>query len=73
MKTSNTQRLRRWGLVLVATLSGGTTFASCDTRIRQDLVDGTKTFLFSLFDPNLFLGSMTSGTTTGTNSNATTP
>ena len=58
MKATLRGRPRRWALMLAAALSGGSTFASCDTRIRQDLVAGTKNWIFSLFDPNLYLDSI---------------
>lgn len=56
--TDYRRRVRKWGLLLMATLSGGTTFVSCDTRLRQDIVDGTKAWIFSLLDPNLFLDAL---------------
>lgn len=58
MKIAKTGRARRYGLILAAALSGGTTITSCDTRVRRDLVDGTKAWIFSLFDPNLILDSL---------------
>jgi len=38
-------------LSLAAMLAGGTSFTSCDTRVRTAAVGGAKNFVFSLFDP----------------------
>ncbi|MEK7710919.1 MAG: hypothetical protein AAB341_03395 [Planctomycetota bacterium] len=44
-------RRKRLTLALAAMLAGGSTFTSCDTRLRTAVVGGTKNFIFSLFDP----------------------
>jgi hypothetical protein len=40
-------RLGRWTVLLTALLSGGTLFGTCEMRVRDALVDGSKSFLLS--------------------------
>jgi hypothetical protein len=46
---------RRLVLTLVAALAGGILPASCVTRVGDAVVSGSKSFLFSLFDPTSFI------------------
>ncbi len=39
----------RWSCV--ATLAGGSLFSTCQTRVRDSIVDGSTAFLFSILDP----------------------
>lgn len=39
-------------MFLVATLAGGTLFGTCETRLHDSIIDGTKIFLVSLLDPS---------------------
>ena len=41
--------------MLMATLAGGSLFASCQTRLRDAAVQGTKNYLFGVLDPNVFI------------------
>ncbi|RME40507.1 MAG: hypothetical protein D6788_03185 [Planctomycetota bacterium] len=36
---------------VLSLLSGGTLFSTCETRVRDAAVQGTKNFFFSLFNP----------------------
>lgn len=42
-------------LTLVALLSGGTSFTSCDSRVKTAVVSGLETTFLSLFDPANYL------------------
>jgi len=48
-------RQRKWVALLVATLSGGSLLQACQTRLREDVIDGTENFILSLLDPTLVL------------------
>jgi hypothetical protein len=41
--------------LIVATLSGGSLMQTCQTRLREDIIDGTENFILSLLDPTLYL------------------
>lgn len=52
-------RGRRMARILAMALAGGTMFSSCETRVRDAVVGGSKNLLFSLLSPDnfaLFLG-----------------
>lgn len=46
---------RRAFLTLVAALAGGSTFTSCDSKIKNAVVGGLETTFLSLFDPSTYL------------------
>jgi hypothetical protein len=46
------RRTSRIGCVLAAALAGGTVFTSCDTRVREAVIGGSKDFLFTLLSPS---------------------
>jgi hypothetical protein len=41
-------------LTICATLAGGSLFSTCQTRIKHSVVDGSTTYLYSLFNPANF-------------------
>jgi hypothetical protein len=55
--------------LLAALVAGGTLFSKCEMRMRDSLVDGTKTWFYGLLDPsnvlqnNDLLSQYTSGNT----------
>ncbi len=51
MNHHRSSRRRGALLSLAAMLAGGTSFTSCDTRVRTAAVGGAKNFVYSLFDP----------------------
>ncbi len=46
-------------LTLVATLAGGSMFTSCQTRLRDAVVAGSKDYLVTLLDPASFVEFLT--------------
>jgi hypothetical protein len=46
-------------LSLVAVLAGGSTFTSCDSKVKTAITSGLETTLLSLFDPANYLGTST--------------
>ena len=57
---------RRAFLSLVATLAGGSTFTSCDSKVKTAITSGLETTFLSLFDPANYLDtSSANGTGTG--------
>ena len=66
MDHSNRIRRRKgFTLALAAALAGGSTFTSCDTRLRTAVVGGTKNFIFSLFDPSVLFPDVFGQSTNG--------
>jgi len=59
-------------LTLTSILAGGTTFASCDTRVRTAVIGGTKNFVYSLFDPTVLFPDLF-GQSAGTEGNSNLP
>lgn len=53
LKSRKTQK--KLAMTITAILAGGSVFGACETRLRTALVDGSKDFIFSLFNPQLFL------------------
>lgn len=51
MSLFSPQRRRRIAALLAATLSGGVTFESCETRFKEAAVAGTTEYLYSIFNP----------------------
>ena len=49
-------RSRKAFLSLVAALAGGSTFTSCDSKIKNAVVGGLETTFLSLFDPANYTG-----------------
>jgi hypothetical protein len=50
-----------------AVLAGGTLFGTCEVRLHDAVIDGTKFFLLDLLDPSNYIEAATSGgDTTGT-------
>jgi hypothetical protein len=52
--TSRCHRAARWIVLLAASMGGGTLFASCEMRLHDAVIDGTKFWLLNLFDPSNF-------------------
>lgn len=47
--------VRKAFLTMVATLAGGTTFTSCDSKIKSAVTSGLESTFLSLFDPANYL------------------
>lgn len=47
------RRLGRWAVLLTTLLGGGTLFGTCEMRLRDALVDGSKTFLLTSLSSGL--------------------
>lgn len=58
MKTPYRNRVRRVGLTLCAALAGGTTLQTCETRLRDAIVTGTRGYIGTLLDPTNFIGAI---------------
>ncbi len=57
---------RRAFLSLAAALAGGSTFTSCDSKVKTAITSGLETTFLSLFDPANYLDTGTEkGTDTG--------
>lgn len=41
-------------LLLATSMGGGTLFASCEMRLHDAIIDGTKLWVIGLLDPNNF-------------------
>jgi len=54
MNCFQSQRRKNLVLALFAALAGGSTFTSCDTRMKTAVVGGTKNFVFTIFDPSVW-------------------
>jgi hypothetical protein len=66
MKANFRQSRRRQAfLTIVATLAGGTTFTSCDSKVKSAVTSALETTFLSLFDASLYLDT---GDSTGTGS-----
>jgi len=50
--------MSKWGAMLAVALCGGTTYTSCQTRLRDNLVGGTTVWINSLLDPSLYLDAL---------------
>ena len=48
-------------LSLAAALAGGSTFTSCDTKIKTAVVGGLETTFLGLFNPAIYLDSNATG------------
>lgn len=59
------RRKARWSRLVAAMLAGGTLFATCETRIHDSLITGTKNFLYTLLDPSNLVIDFGTGDTTG--------
>lgn len=55
-------RTRRAGLSIVALLAGGTTFTSCDSKVKQAFTSALETTFLSLFDPANYIDDSATGT-----------
>lgn len=55
LKSRKTQK--KLAMTITAVLAGGSVFGACETRLRTALVDGSKNYIFSLFNPELLLNS----------------
>lgn len=51
MKAVHHHRVRKWGLTLCAALAGGSTLQTCETRLRDAVVEGTRNYVSTLLDP----------------------
>ncbi len=49
---------RRAAFAIAAMLCGGSTFTSCDTRVRTSVVAGMKDFVFGLLDPQFVFAAL---------------
>lgn len=58
MKTARKNRVRRVGLTLCAALAGGTTLQTCETRLRDAIVTGTRGYISALLDPTNLIGAI---------------
>jgi hypothetical protein len=56
------KRSRRLAILLATALGGSTVFTTCATRFREAMVDGTESYLYNTFLPNL-AEALTSGLT----------
>ena len=43
---------------VAATLAGGTLFGTCQTRVHDALIDGSKNFFYQLLDPSNLIDSL---------------
>ena len=43
--------MKRWGLAAASLLSGGTVLGTCEARLHDSAVNGTKAWFLGLFDP----------------------
>lgn len=57
--------VRRATLSLIAALAGGSTFTSCDSKVKSAITSGLETTFLSLFDPSNYLDT---GTDSGSGS-----
>jgi len=65
MKNESRNRVgRKAFLSFVAMLAGGTSFTSCDSKVKTAVVGGVKDTFLSLFDPTNFLNTGIDGTNT---------
>jgi len=48
-------KVRRAGLSIVALLAGGTTFTSCDSKVKQAFTGALETTVLSIFDPATYI------------------
>lgn len=53
LKSRKTQK--KLAITITAILAGGSVFGACETRLRTALVDGSKNYIFSLFNAESFL------------------
>jgi len=51
-------RRSRLAMTVVAALVGGSMLSTCETRLRDAVVTGSKDFLFSLLDPSTIVSVM---------------
>ena len=51
-------RRSRLALTVAAALAGGTMLNTCETRLRDAVVAGSKDFLFSVLDPNAIVDAL---------------
>ena len=58
MNTMHRNRLRRLGLTLCAALAGGTTLQSCESRLHDAIVQGTRGYISTLLDPTNLIGAI---------------
>lgn len=58
MKHTIQRRFRRAGMALFATLAGGTTLQTCETRLRDAITTGTRTYISTFLDPTSILGAL---------------
>jgi hypothetical protein len=61
---SRTRRTARWILVLATGLGGGTLFGTCELRLHDAIINGTKLWVTSLLDPSNISIDGTADTTT---------
>lgn len=42
---------RKWAILLSTLMAGGTLFSTCQTRLRDASIQGTKDFIFTILNP----------------------
>ncbi len=55
MNRNNRGSLRKACLSLTALLAGGATFTSCDSRVKQAVVNGLESTVYLLLDPSFYI------------------
>lgn len=45
-------RMARLALAIAASITGGSVFSACETRLKDALVEGSTQFLYGLLDPS---------------------
>jgi len=58
MMTTHRNRVRRMGLTLCAALAGGTTLQTCESRLHDAIVTGTRGYISVLLDPTNLIGAI---------------
>lgn len=64
-KTNRSGAARRAILSLAAVLAGGSTFTSCDTKVKEAFTSALETTFLSLFDPANLIGTNSNDNTGG--------
>lgn len=55
MNRNDRGSLRKAFLLLTALLAGGATFTSCDSRVKQAVVNGLESTVYLLLDPSFYI------------------
>ena len=50
--TLSSARRSRLAMILAATLAGGSLMSTCQTRLKDAIISGSKDYLFTLLDPS---------------------